>query len=245
MKYITAFLLIIAMFVAPLGSAVWGTRALAAAPEYSGYPTFSIVSVVADSSVTIKTSNLPANDTFVVRMGKMGTRGVNGVKGVEFDTGSGGAQTFTFDIPASLQGLYQIAIRIQSVSGSGYFAYNWFYNNTSGTGGTGGGTGGQPSGYSGYPTIKIISVVKDTTVTIRLMNLPANDEFRVLMGVYGTRGVGGTKITSIDTGEGGDQKYTYDIPAAYQGDGRIAVRIESKTGSGFFAYNWFYNSTTP
>lgn len=241
MKYITAFLIVLALLAAPLGSFSRGATALAAVPEYSGYPTFSIVSVVSDTSVTIKTKNLPANDTFVVRMGKMGTRGVGGVKGVEFDTGTGGSQTFTFDIPASLQGLYQIAIRIQSVSGSGYFAYNWFYNNTTGTGGT----GGIPSGYSGYPTIKIISVVRDSTVTVRFMNLPANDEFKVLMGVYGTKGIGGTKIISFDTGIGGDQKYTYDIPAAYQGDGRIAIRIESKSGSGYFAYNWFYNSTTP
>jgi hypothetical protein len=35
----------------------------------------------------------------------------------------------TFDIPASLKGSYQIAVRLQSNTGSGYFAYNWFYNN--------------------------------------------------------------------------------------------------------------------
>ena len=58
--------------------------------SYWGYPTFSIVSVDVDASVTIKTYNLPANDTFDVTMGPMGTRGVNGIKVDVVDSGSGG-----------------------------------------------------------------------------------------------------------------------------------------------------------
>ncbi len=243
MKYFAAILLVIALLLAPFGSSAFVGRAYAAPQAYSGYPTFSIVSVVEDTTVTIRTSNLPANDTFVVRMGKMGTRGVKGIKGVEFDTGSGGVKKFTFDIPSGVQGLYQVAIRIESVSGSGYFAYNWFYNNTTSSGGSG--TGGKPSGYSGYPTIKVTGVVKNSTVTVRLQNLPKNDEFKVLMGFYGTRGINGTKVTSIDSQAGGNQTFTFNIPAKYHGEGRIAIRIESKTGSGYFAYNWFYNNTTP
>jgi hypothetical protein len=63
-------------------------------------------------------------------MNKMGTKGVNGVQVDTFNSGTGGTKTFTFDIPAEMQGKRQIAIRIQSTTGSGYFAYNWFYNNT-------------------------------------------------------------------------------------------------------------------
>jgi hypothetical protein len=29
-----------------------------------------------------------------------------------------------------LSGSFQISIRLQSISGSGFYAYNWFYNNT-------------------------------------------------------------------------------------------------------------------
>ena len=101
--------------------------------SYWGYPSFSIVSVVQDVSVTIKTYNLPANDTFDVTMGPMGTRGVNGIKVDTVSSGSGGAITYTFSIPASLAGSYQISIRLQSPT-SGYYAYNWFYNKTAGGG---------------------------------------------------------------------------------------------------------------
>lgn len=239
MKSIMSLLVLAALIVAPIVGGLQVQSASAASPAYTGYPTFSIVSVVADTSVTIKTSNLPANDEFRVLMAKRGNRAIGGIKVTSFETGTGGSKTFTFSIPAELAGLYQIAIRIESKTGSGYFAYNWFYNNTTS------GTGGQPTGYSGYPTIRILSVVKDATVTVRLVNLPKNDEFRVLMGYYGTRGVGGIKVTSIDTQGGGNQTFTFDIPADLQGLKRIAIRIESKTGSGYFAYNWFYNNNAP
>lgn len=98
-------------------------------PVKAEIPTFVILSVVRDQSVTIKTNNFPANDTFVVRMGEMGTRGVNGIKVDQISSGSGGELTLTFNIPASLQGSRQIAIRLES-PGSGYYSFNWFYNRT-------------------------------------------------------------------------------------------------------------------
>ena len=90
-------------------------------------PTFSIVSVEQDGSVTIRTSNFPANHTFDVRMGKMGTRGVDGTLAGTIETGKGGSFAVTFEIPPTLYGRSQIAIRLESPD-SGYFAYNWFYN---------------------------------------------------------------------------------------------------------------------
>lgn len=98
-------------------------------PVKAEIPTFVISSVVRDQSVTIKTNNFPANDTFVVRMGEMGTRGVNGIKVDQISSGSGDELTLTFNIPASLQGSRQIAIRLES-PGSGYYSFNWFYNRT-------------------------------------------------------------------------------------------------------------------
>ena len=50
-------------------------------------PTFSIVSVVADTSVTIKTYNFPADQTFTVRMGAYGTLGVGGIIVTTTDSG--------------------------------------------------------------------------------------------------------------------------------------------------------------
>jgi len=210
--------------------------------QYSGYPTIAILSVVRDTSVTFKAKNLPPNDQFRVRMGEMGTRGVKGVIVNNFSTGSGGSKQISSSIPASLQGKRRIAIRIESTSGSGYYAYNWFYNNT--TGGNGG-TGGKPKGYSGYPTFSIQSVVRNQTVTIKTKNLPPDDEFKTLMNYMGTRGVNGYNVGSFESGDGGTKTLTFDIPSSLKGQYKIAIRFQSKTGSGYYAYNWFYNNTTP
>ena len=200
-------------------------------------PTFSITKVDAGNTVTIQTNNFPANDTFDVLMNTFGTLGVGGTKVASVDTGTGGVQTFTFSIPASLKDLDRIAIRLQSPT-SGYFAYNWFWNNTAGIPPT----GGTPLGV--VPTISITKVVKDTSVTIQTSNYPANDTFDVYMNTFGTLGVGGTKVASVDTGTGGTQTFTFDIPSSLKGLGQIAIRLQSPT-SGYYSYNWFWNVTYP
>ena len=204
---------------------------------YVGIPTFSISSVEKDKTVTIKTNNFPANTDFQVLMGKMGTKGVSGILVTTINSGSGGVFSKTFDIPAALAGDYQIAIRLEATSG-GFYAYNWFYNNTA-TADT-----GSISGYKGYPTFSIAAVVKDTSVTIKTNNFPADTDFKVLMGKMGTKGVGGILVTTIDSGTGGSFNKTFSVPAALAGESQIAIRLEATSG-GYFAYNWFYNNSTP
>ncbi|MCH7480984.1 MAG: hypothetical protein IIC79_06295, partial [Chloroflexi bacterium] len=98
-----------------------------AAPAMAGIPTFSITNVVKDVSVTIKTYNFPAGDTFKVRMGIYGTLGIGGVLVDTQASGAGGTFNATYNIPAALLGSTRIAIRLESAS-SGYYAYNWFWN---------------------------------------------------------------------------------------------------------------------
>lgn len=207
-------------------------------PQPGSVPTFSIVSVDKDKSVTIKTSNFPANDSFHVLMGAFGTRGIGGKKVETVSSGKGGSFTANFTIPASLQGSRQIAIRLQSNTGSGYFAYNWFYNNTAGSN-----PSTKPSGYKGFPTFSIVSVVRDKSVTIKTNNLVPEDKFEVYMGAMGTRGINGIKVDTTSSGKGGTQTLTYTIPSALKGSRQIAIRMQSPT-SGYFAYNWFYNNST-
>jgi hypothetical protein len=96
---------------------------------YKGIPTFAITAVIEDNSVTIKTNNFPPNYEFKVLMGKMGTRGIGGIQVATISSGSGGTFAETFNIPDALAGHYRIAIRLESTTG-GFYAYNWFYNNT-------------------------------------------------------------------------------------------------------------------
>ncbi len=205
------------------------------------YPTFSITGAVQDISVTITTYNLPAYDGFNVLMNTIGTKGLNGILVTSISSGTGGVKTYTFNIPAALYGLRQIAIRLQSNTGSGYYAYNWFYNNTS-SGGTGG-IGYFPPIHL-YPSFMISAVSRDNSVTILTHNLPASDTFEVLMGPIGTRGINGYYVTTINTGAGGTQTLTFAIPIALYGSHQISIRIQSITGSRYYAYNWFYNNST-
>ena len=97
---------------------------------YTRYPTFFINSVVRNGSVTVTAYDLPANDRFNVMMNYMGTAGICGIVVASFQTGGGGTQTMTFNIPPTFYGQFQIAMRMQSSTGSGFYAYNWFYNNS-------------------------------------------------------------------------------------------------------------------
>lgn len=225
----TIFILLILLLTAVIPAA--------AAESQSVIPTISIVSVKAGDSVTIRTHNFPANDTFVVTMGAIGTRGVGGIKVDTIDSGNGGSFDLSFKIPDALANNHQIAIRFQSPQ-SGFFAYNWFYNVSGGTGGTG---GQLPSGV--FPTFSIVSVNADQNVTIQTKNLPPNDTFVVTMGPMGTRGINGIKVDTVDSGNGGSQQFKFKIPDALKGSYQIAIRMQSPS-SGYFAFNWFYNNTT-
>ena len=81
-----------------------------------GSPTFSfkITSFKKGNWVKIKTSNLPANVTFAVRMGKAGSEGINGTRVGELRSNKGGSVTETFDIPDSLEDKSQIDIRVEN-----------------------------------------------------------------------------------------------------------------------------------
>lgn len=205
-------------------------------PGFTGIPTFSIESVVVDSKVTIKTNNFPANRDFNVLMGNIGTKGIGGTQVATTNSSTGGVFVVTYDIPAGLKGKQRIAIRLESTTG-GFFAFNWFWNNTS-TSGT------VTPVVVTIPTFSISAVTRNTSVTIKGVNFPASKDFKVFMGPFGTLGIGGTYVTTVSTGSGGNLNATFTIPSGLSGSQRIAIRMESTSG-GYFAYNWFWNNTTP
>jgi len=240
MKKLTSFFLLITCFLLLLFPSVG-----LAASKNATIPVFYITAVVRNKSVTIYTYNFPKNDNFNVLMNYMGTRGVNGILVDKISSGKGGSFSATFQIPAKFKGLRQIAIRLQSNTGSGYYSYNWFYNNTTGSSGIGNGTISNGSGkYTGIPTFSIKAVVRNSTVTITTNNFPKNDKFKVMMNYMGTKGVNGVVVETISSGKGGSFTRTFSIPAKFKGQYRIAIRLQSATGSGYYAYNWFYNNST-
>ena len=224
-------------------------------------PTIDIVGVQKGVSVTITTKNYPANQTFTARMGEYGTLGIGGTVVGTLNSGTGGSITQTFAIPATLADRATVAIRLDS--NLGYYSYDWFTNDANyGTNGTVAtvtpgptptpGLSATPAptattaaapvqGYVGIPTFSIVSVVKDASVTIAGVNFPPNQTFTVRMGQFGTLGVGGTVITTHDSGAGGAFNATYSIPAVLAGSSQIAIRMDSATGY-YYSFNWFYNN---
>ncbi|MCU0488391.1 MAG: LysM peptidoglycan-binding domain-containing protein [Anaerolineales bacterium] len=208
-------------------------------PPANYYPYFMIDSVVRDKSVTITTYHFPPQDNFRVLMGPYGTQAKNGIKVGNYSSGGGASKTVTYPIPDEFKGDYRIAIRLESTTGSGFFAYNWFYNNTAGGGSSS--DGGSSSGdYSGYPYFFIQSVVRDDKVTIIGYNYPKNTDFTVYMGPYGMKGKGGYFVTSFNSGKGGTIQKTFFIPPELYGSTKIAIRTEDTP---WYAYNWFWNNT--
>ena len=91
-----------------------------------------------------------------------------------------------------------------------------------------------------YLSFTISDVKTDVSVTILTKDMPKNYDFKVLLGEYNTRGVGGIEVAQFNSGDGGSFQVTVDIPAALQGRAMISIRIESLTG-GFYYFNWFWN----
>ncbi len=94
------------------------------------------------------------------------------------------------------------------------------------------------------PTFRIVGVVRDQSVTIETRDFPAGLKFDVRLGAMGTRGLGGTLVTTQDSGQGGTFTATYSLPAALKGADQVAIRLEN-SASGYYAFNWFYNNNAP
>ena len=75
---------------------------------------FKVTSNKKKAWVKIKTSNLPPNVTFDVRIGKAGSQAINSTKIGELRSSKGGSVTATFEIPDALEGKSQLDIRVEN-----------------------------------------------------------------------------------------------------------------------------------
>lgn len=208
----------------------------------TGAPSTRILSVVENTEVTLQLYNMPPEKDFLVTMGPIGTQGIGGFVIGTQTTGAGGSFIVTYAIPAQLQNESLISIRFQSTS-SGHYAFDYFANEDGYNAVTGGSSTTNPDWVlpaGTFPTFTIVSQVKDSTVSITGTNFTKNDTYTVLLGLYGTQGVGGFVAGTIETGNSSAFSVTIDIPAELAGLDIIAIRLESENAD-YYAYNFFYN----
>jgi hypothetical protein len=80
-------------------------------------------------------------------------------------------------------------------------------------------------------------------VTIKTKDFPPNQTFQITMGAFGTQGIGGYQVGTLNSGAGGQLTATFNLPPQLVGASRIAIRAQTAHANPFFAYNWFYNTT--
>jgi hypothetical protein len=93
-----------------------------------GVPTFGVLKVTRDATVTIQTNEFPANTKYVVKMGPAFSYALGGTVIGTFDSAKGGTANETFNIPTNLKGSDRIDIRVEFPDGR--YSYNFFYNLT-------------------------------------------------------------------------------------------------------------------
>lgn len=217
-----------------------------------GIPSFEITAVTVGESVSIRTDNFPPNQYFTVTMRQSGTPEDNAIVVDTTQSGSGGSFDVTYTIPEELAPAWRIEMKM--TSDSGLYAFNGFNNLTAvnlpatpedNTDDTTSEPESTPDDTttSGPPTMEIMAVVQDETVMLELRNLSRNQNYTILMGPMGTLGIDGTEVANLNSGEGGTQELTVEIPTSLLGMTKIAIRMES--ASGYTQYDWFNNVTTP
>ena len=222
----------------------------ASASQSKLVPITSIISVVQDQSITIRTDYFPANDTYNVFMGLSGTQGIGGILVSKLTTGVGGSILAKFHIPSELQGQQIISIRLESPT-SGYFSYNWFYNSTaavvvpyySSTSYSANVIPVVPTWrgiQEGFPRFDITSVSKGGSVSVRLMNMPANINYAVTMKDSRSAYTTWYDVAVFNSGDGGIFNAIWNIPTALQFRPMISIKIYNKSTK-IFIVNLFYN----
>jgi len=232
----------------------------------TGTPYTSILNVVPDSEVTLQIFNFPSNKDFAVTMGPLGTRGIGGYAIGTQNSGAGGSFIVTYPIPSQLQGSDYISIRLESPT-SAHYAYDYFKNGVTTSSNSGstttvettpsddgasevaadpGPAADAPSGSDwvlapgSYPLTSINAVEAGKTVTVAGSNFTKNDTYTVLMGFFGTKGINGVVVGTVETGASSTFEETFTIPESLADTDSIAIRFES-TNSPYYSFDWFNN----
>jgi hypothetical protein len=184
-------------------------------------PKVRITRVVHDSFVNFRVENFPSNVYVEVLIGAHGTHGVDGVKVGTFLTTRSGSLRASVNIPSSFHGANELDLRVQRKGYNGtnrtdYYSYASFSNK---------GSGGSQNG--NLIKIQVLSVIKDTSVTFKAINLPPGVLFEVDLFTLTRKFSDAKVIGSFNSGAGGDLVLTFNIPSSFDGRNQIFLFINS------------------
>ena len=202
--------------------------------------TLKIVSVEAGQSVTIKATGMPASTPVTVRMGRYGTKGANGTIVGNVVTSSQGSYNGKFAIPESLANEKKIAVRVEVTADLTKFVHNWFANKTNAKTSV---TSSVPSGTMTTGNIKVVDVVEDKSVTIKVSNAPAGARLAIWFDWKNanTGAMRGQQAGTLKVGSNGTVTQTIQMPAAVADRVSLRIRLQGINTVNFQAYEWFIN----
>lgn len=93
------------------------------------------------------------------------------------------------------------------------------------------------------PELEIVSVRQDRSVTLRLLDFPADVRFDVYMYPFGQDPDVEDRVANFRTTKAADFELTFDIPKELKGVRRIAIFMESRDGN-YDVETWFLNRST-
>jgi hypothetical protein len=203
----------------------------------------SIMSVVADQSVTIRLEDFPDNETFFVYMGYRDSLGLNGYLVSKLETNDGGTFLAKFLIPEELKGEDVISIRFESQD-SAVFWYNFFYNETGSQSGASGSTYNNLG--KGVPTILLVKMVQGQYMDVTTKYFPEGERWAILLNSgHGAKiNQGWIEVKGFESIEGGVYNIHIPIPSSLQYAENYAVKFYSVDDSQWW-YNLFDNKNYP
>ena len=234
---ITFLAFILVLLAGTLGA---GVRPAAAAADDIA---LSIVSV-GKGEVTIEVVNMPAGKDFRVLMNAIGTKGVDGITVGTAKTGKDGSFKAILPIPADLMNQSTIAIRVEAMDRSGFYAYNWFTNSYKGSGTSSGGST-TPPGNPSYATgnLAVVEVEEDHIVSIRARNLAARSTYVAWLGWKNRSGeIKEVRAGTAASDSSGRLDATIGIPVVLKDRNELRIRLQATTGSASSIHTWFLNA---
>jgi len=174
--------------------------------------------VIEDKSVQLQGVRLMARTPYVVYLSKFSSLNPVRYRAGLITTDASGQFNQIFNLPYFLKDI--VRIRVEVDNGWNDRTENWFINanNQANTGGY------------GAPAIRLslVSVVQDTSISVKARNVPGNVTYLVYIGKPGARLEQMERVGTMRTGKAGTVTAEYAIPAEFAQQAKLEIHLVNK-----------------